>query len=157
MLERMGYWVGDELGEGERLAIWTLRRMLCGGVACSGRERAWGDRAALAQAVAALGRYAGLDCLGKRALRVGPPGSLAVTRDECQLLRAIAAAQNGDAAAIDAALYRIALDREARLVLAQAAEAIAAALAAAGHWLNAPARPSAAAATPGCAGRSWRV
>ncbi|HWA79568.1 MAG TPA: hypothetical protein VG848_04565 [Acetobacteraceae bacterium] len=155
-------------GYGERLAIWTLRRIAEGPGPCllsrgeassSGpphddlrqADISWGPGQDLRKVAAAV-RVA-LDEMGRQGagrLRLGCPGSLALTRHERGLLRALAAAQSGDEERVDNCLYKIALDRQVRRHLATAVTMLAAALAAAGHWLAdaAPAWPLPAPALP---------
>ncbi len=52
----------------------------------------------------------------------------APTKDECRLLRALAAAQAGDAPLLDNYLYKLALEQNCRACLAEAVSSLAAAL-----------------------------
>ncbi len=83
-----------------------------------------------------------------RAPRMGACGAAALTKDERRLLRALAAAQAGDAVLLDNYLYKLALDRERRACLTEAVAALAEALLGSGFavpvsgeggWLNASA------------------
>ena len=98
---------------------------------------------ATARAAAAFGAF--LDGAGRapgaRAPVLGAPGSPAPTKDERRLLRALAAAQAGEGAVLDACLCRFALDRRLRAGLAEAVRALAAALAAGGVVLPPRAPP----------------
>jgi len=137
-----------ERGYGERLAIWTLRRiaegpgpcLLSGGNASSSdasrADVSWGPGQDLRKVAIAV--RAALDEIGRHGdarLQLGCSGSLVLTRHERRLLRALAAAQDGDDERVDNCLYKIALDREVRRRLATAVTVLAASLAAAGHWL----------------------
>jgi hypothetical protein len=134
------------LGQGERLAVWTLRRIVHGARSCG----LSGDTASRRSDIAAdLARMA--DCLrdvlaqqrrsGLRPLRIDPPGSLCLTRDERRLLKAVAAAQADETGVLDNHLYRLALVQPARTRLAEAMTILAAALAVQGHWIPQPAMP----------------
>ncbi len=76
---------------------------------------------------------------GARAPEIAAPGSLQATRDERRLMRAVAAARVGDERLLDNRLYRFALDRSVRRVLAEAVRQWATALAA---GLRSPSGPS---------------
>jgi hypothetical protein len=126
------------MGDAERLAVWTLRRIAEGPRPClaSDGDVSWGPgqdlhKVALAvrTALNALRRH------GSGRLQLGCSGSLALTRDEQRLLRALSASQSGSDALVDNYLYRITLDRQVRQCLAAAVSALAASLAAAGYWL----------------------
>jgi len=143
----------SERGYGERLAIWTLRRIAEGPSPClrSGgnassidspqgdtpkADVSWGPGQDLRNVAVAV--RTALDEMGRQGgarLQLGCPGSLAFTRHERRLLRALAAAQSGDDERVDNCLYKIVLDREVRRRLATAVTMLAASLAAAGHWL----------------------
>ncbi len=69
---------------------------------------------------------------GARAVRLAPCCAPALTKDECRLLRALAAAQAGDAPLLDNYLYKFALDRCCRACLAEGVCCLAAALCHAG-------------------------
>ena len=55
-------------------------------------------------------------------------GAAALTKDECRLLRALAAAQAGNVLLLDNQLHKLALDRVCRACLAAAVSSLAAAL-----------------------------
>ncbi len=78
---------------------------------------------------------------GSRAPHISRPGRPALTKDECRLLRAVAAVQANDEKLLDNYLYRIALHRKQRARLAEAIHALAKALAARGHVLSALSMP----------------
>jgi hypothetical protein len=143
----------SETWYGERLAIWTLRRIAEGSRSCFAPDSdvSWGPGQDLRKVALAL--RTALDEMrrhGSERLLLGCSGSLALTRHEQRLLRALAAAQGGDDERVDNYLYKIALDRQVRQRLAAAVIALAAALAAAGHWLAdvTPAWPLPAPALP---------
>ena len=79
---------------------------------------------------------------GSRTPHLSRSGRPALTKDECRLLRAIAAAQANDENLLDNYLYRIALNRKQRARLAEAIRALAKALAARGYVLPALPMPS---------------
>lgn len=83
-----------------------------------------------------------------RAMQLGQPFCLAITKDERRLLHVIAAAQTGDDALADNYLYRFALERAARGRLAEAVAKLAACLAVYGYWLP---KPAGALTVPGAA------
>ncbi len=124
--------------EGERLAIWALRRVIAGSRCC---------RPAPGPAVLDLGAMAAAFRDVFSPADVGIPESLALTKSERRLLHAIAAAQAEDAAMLDNYLYKLALDRVLRARLAEAVTTLAACLALQGHWLARPAAIPAAALT----------
>ncbi len=74
---------------------------------------------------------------GSRVPYISRPGRPALTKDECRLLRAIAAAQADDEKLLDNYLYRIALNRKQRARLAEVIHALARALAARDYVLPA--------------------
>ena len=128
------------LSDSEHLLVWTWRRIAAGRGDCPliPREfaRACGEDAAEVFVTFSTFLRA-LGCASRRLLRVGAPGSASLTRDERQLLSVIAAAQAGDAVRGEAHLRWLA--RAAlRHALANAANALGAALAAHGHWLPQP-------------------
>jgi hypothetical protein len=128
------------LSDSEHLLVWTWRRIAAGRGDCPliPREftRACGEDAAEVFVTFCTFLRA-LGCASRRLLRVGPPGSATLTRDERQLLSVIAAAQAGDDARGEAHLRWLAR-AELRHALAIAANALGAALAAHGHWLPQP-------------------
>ncbi len=79
---------------------------------------------------------------GSRAPHISRLGRSALTKDECRLLRAIAAVQANDEKLLDNYLYRIALNRKQRGRLAEAIRALAKALAARGYVLPALPMPN---------------
>ncbi len=62
---------------------------------------------------------------GARAPHMAQPGSLAMTKDERRLLRALAAARAGDEVLLDNYIYRFALDLTVRAWLAASLRALA--------------------------------
>ncbi len=70
---------------------------------------------------------------GARPVCTGSWFATALSKDERRLLRALAAAQAGDAALLDNYLYKLALDQSCRACLAEAVCALAVALANAGY------------------------
>ena len=121
----------------QRVAVHSLRRL------ARGRDGALPFSPGMARAAAAFRAFLdGADqAPGARAPVLGAPGSPAPSKDERRLLRALAAAQHGDYAVLDAYLCKFALDRRLRAGLADAVCALAAALAAGGVVLPARASP----------------
>jgi hypothetical protein len=146
----------SETSYGERLAIWTLRRIAGGSRSCfapdvSSGDVPWGQGQDFREvAVAVQVAQDEMRRHGSGRLQLGCSGSLALTQHEQRLLRALAAAQGGDDARVDIYLRKIAPDGQVRQPLAAAVTALAAALAAAGHWLAdaVPAWPLPAPALP---------
>ena len=79
---------------------------------------------------------------GSRAPHISRLGRPGLTKDECRLLRAVAAVQADDEKLLDSCIYRIALDRKQRACLAEAVRALAKVLAARGYVLPALPVPS---------------
>lgn len=139
----------DVPGEGERLAVWTLRR-------AGGHYRPCHSSNLVAPAplekelagVSAMFRALFVQQNGIRAVQLGMSCCLNMTKDERRLLNAVAAMQAGEEALLDNYLYRLALDRTARRPLAEAVTRLAACLAVHGYWL---ARPCAAPPVTGAA------
>ena len=128
------------LSFGEWLAVWTLRWIAFEpSASCPDSDDvARGTHADLLRAEAALRAFVAAARQGSRGVReprLARPVDPALTRDERRLLRALAAAQAGDEALLDNFLYKIALDRAARAVLADGVRALATALAAQEHRL----------------------
>ena len=126
------------LAPAERTAVWALRRVVfdaqgCGSPMTSPPWSMAGDLARMAGTFAAV--FAGRDQAGLRPLRVNPPGSLGLTKDERRLLNAVAAAQGDDPALLDNYLFKVVADRGLRARLADAVATLAAVLAVQGHWL----------------------
>ncbi|MGE4480304.1 hypothetical protein [Acidocella sp.] len=124
----------------QRVALCSLRRAVTGMGCCGdagicpfgiGRDLA-GIR------VRFLAVWDGSAPLCREALRVGRAGEWGVSKDERRLLKALAAAQSEDAWLLDNYLYKLALAPERRRRLAGAVEALAAALAVQGYWLERP-------------------
>ncbi len=69
---------------------------------------------------------------GARPVRMAPSCAAALTKDECRLLRALAASQAGDAPLMDNYLYKLAMDRLCRACLAEGVCSLAMALKASG-------------------------
>ena len=102
------------LAPAERTAVWALRRVVfdaqgCGSPMTSPPWSMAGDLARMAGTFAAV--FAGRDQAGLRPLRVNPPGSLGLTKDERRLLNAVAAAQGDDPALLDNYLFKVVADR----------------------------------------------
>jgi len=118
-------------GYGEHLLVWAWRRLADGRRDCPVLARefteAFGEDAA--EVLATLAVF--LQVLGRgsrRRLVVGPPGCLALTADERQVLNLVAAAQNGHDIAVEANLDWLAR-REAHPALGMGARALASAFA----------------------------
>ena len=82
----------------------------------------------LAQTAFRAFRLAARSVRWARPPRLEPRGAAALTKDECRLLRALAAAQAGNVSLLDNYLYKLALDRACRACLAEAVSSLAAAL-----------------------------
>jgi hypothetical protein len=128
------------LSFGEWLAVWTLRWIVLEPSASSPDSdgAAPGAYADLLRAEASLRSFVAAARGGSRGVReprLARPVDPVLTRDERRLLRALAAAQAGNEALLDNFLYKIALDRPLRAVLADGVRALAAALAAQDHRL----------------------
>ena len=141
----------------ERAAVWALRRVAydaqvqrksCALPAATPSWSLAGDLARMASTFASV--FAQREATGLRQLRVNPPGSLALTRDERRLLNAIAASQSDEAALADNYLFKMAANSDVRRRLADAVMTLAATLAVQGHWLpmRASGLPLAAAMPP---------
>jgi hypothetical protein len=133
----------DELSLPERLAVWAFRSIDQDPRLCAGRQRPGlgGFVAELQMAVAQFQAFQlKMHQQGWSGLRVAEWGTLHLSRDERRLLRAVAAVQAGQAELADNLLFRFAPSAVVRPVLAQAVAALAATLAAFGHWLPPPAR-----------------
>ncbi len=127
------------LAEGERLAIWALRRVVAGSRCC--------HPAAPGPAMLDLGVMAAVFRTVFSPADVGLPESMVLTKSERRLLHAVAAAQAEDAEMLDNYLYKLALDRTLRAQLAEAVTTLAACLALQGYWLVRPGPIPAAALT----------
>jgi hypothetical protein len=122
------------LTPGERLVVCTLRRLAQDADvhtpgAVFGLHDVVADLASAEQlfrAFLAEARTGG----GVREPILARAGCPSLTKDECRLLRAVAAARAGDEALLDNYLYKLALDPSPRARLAEAVRALAAALAA---------------------------
>jgi hypothetical protein len=129
------------LSFGEWLAVWTLRWIVHEPSPSSPDSdgAAPGTYADLLRAEASLRSFVAAARQGSRGVReprLARPVDPVLTRDERRLLRALAAAQAGNEALLDNFLYKIALDRPLRAVLADGVRALAAALAAQDHRLT---------------------
>jgi hypothetical protein len=117
-------------GYGERLLVWTWRRMATGRGSCPLIARefsdACGDDAAEVY-VAFCAFLRALASASRRRLSIAPPGSFALTGDERQILTLLAAAQADHTAHFEAHLRWLAHSR-ARQELAGAARLLAASL-----------------------------
>lgn len=128
------------LSFGEWLAVWTLRWIVHEPSPSSPDSdgAAPGAYADLLRAEASLRSFVAAVRQGSRGVReprLAGPVDPVLTRDERRLLRALAAAQAGNEPLLDNFLYKIALDRPLRAVLADGVRALAAALAAQDHRL----------------------
>ena len=124
----------------QRVAVQSLRRLLRSrSVAAEDDGAALPFSAGMVVAETAFQAFltSARQVQGVRAPNLGAPGSLNPTKDECRLLRALAAAHVGDWPVLDNYLYKFALDRKQRVGLAEAVCALAAALAASGFMLQA--------------------
>ena len=128
-----------DLGHSERVAVWTLRRLLGRSSPCFGRNGdatygLGGDFQTIAVAI-----REGLARMARRRrvrLHLGQPSSLVLTKDEQSLSQALVAAQCGDESAVHTSLFDIAPDRQVRSSLAVGVMALAASLGVAGYWLT---------------------
>lgn len=117
-------------GRGERLLVWTWRRMATGRSGCPLIAREFADACGTDAAEVYAVFCAFLQALaraGRRRLCVAPPGSVVLTGDERQILSLLAAAQVEDMTQFEAHLCWLAYSR-ARTGLAGAARLLAAAL-----------------------------
>lgn len=127
------------LSRAERVALCALRRAVGGQAGAASLVCPFGlgrDQAQIHRALLAVWQGRQAECA--RALPLRPPGGFAVTKLERRLLRAVAAAQNEAFWLLDNYLYRIALEPAQRARLVAALDALAAALAVHGYWLEAP-------------------
>lgn len=122
----------------QRVAVQSLRRLLRSrSVAADDDGAALPFSAGMVVAETAFEAFltAARQVQGVRKPNLGAPGSLNSTKDECRLLRALAATQAGDWPLLDNYLYKFALDRQQRVGLAEAVCALATALTASGFML----------------------
>ena len=133
----------DELSLPERLTIWAFRCIDQDPPTCPGRQRQ-GLGGFVTELQTAIAQFQAFQLQmhqqGWSGLRMAEWGTLHLSRDERRLLRAVAAVQSGQTELADNFLFRFAPSRAVRPVLAQAVAALAATLAAFGHWLPPPAQ-----------------
>ena len=131
----------DELSLAERLAVWAFRCIDHHPRTCQGGHR---HRLAdfITELQGAIGQFQAFQLQmhqqGWSGLRMAEWGAVSLSRDERRLLRAVAAVQAGQTELADNFLFRFAPSRAVRPGLAQAVSALAATLAAFGHWLPPP-------------------
>jgi hypothetical protein len=131
-----------ELSLPERFALWALRCIESGPRFCL----AWQRRVPpglVGELQAVIGLFQAfqtqMHAEGGAGLRVAEWGDVQLSRDERRLLRAVAACQAGQTEMADNLLFRFAPSSMVRPGLTQAVTALAATLAASGHWLPQPA------------------
>ena len=132
----------SKLNDGERFALWALRRIFAGPILCDGgtlasmKGNGWG----LAPAVSAFRRLMSEapEWTTRNSAGFLAAGYLDLTRYERRWLRALSAAQADQCEIVDHYLCKLAPERGLREMLAQAVHALAAALAVQGLYLPRP-------------------
>ena len=132
----------DALSLPERLAVWALRCIDHEPRTCRMQQRAAapgfiGELHAVIRQFQAFQTQ--MHAEGGDGLRMAAWGTLHLSSDERRLLRAVAALQSGETELADNLLFRFAPRSLVRAGLTQALAALAATLAAGGHWLPPPA------------------